>query len=97
LQVQALAMEDYAQMIRLWARSGLRIRPSGRDSRRAVESQMRANPGFFIGAFDDTRLVGTVIASSDGRKGWINRLAVDPDCRRQGIARALIAEAEQVL
>jgi ribosomal protein S18 acetylase RimI-like enzyme len=31
------------------------------------------------------------------RRGWINRLAVDPEFRRRGIAKALIAEAEQVL
>ena len=58
---------------------------------------MRRDPGLFLGAFLEDRLVGSVIASFDGRKGWINRLAVDPDERRQGIGRKLTEEAERVL
>jgi len=62
-----------------------------------MEAQIKENPSFFLGAFEDTRLVGTVIATTDGRKGWINRLAVDPDYRRRGIAKTLVAEAEKAL
>ena len=51
----------------------------------------------FLGAFLEGRLVGSVIASFDGRKGWINRLAVDPNERRQRIGRKLTEEAERVL
>ena len=39
-------------------------------------------------------LVGSVIANHEGRKGWINRLAVRPSARRSGIARALVAACE---
>ncbi len=40
-------------------------------------------------------LVAAALLTHDGRKGWINRLAVDPGCRRRGLARTLIAEAER--
>lgn len=58
---------------------------------------MAANPHFFFGAFENDCLVGAVVLSSDMRRGWINRLAVDPRYRRRGIAQALIAESEKVL
>jgi len=58
---------------------------------------MEANPEFFMGAYEGNKLVGTVIASCDLRKGWINRLAVDPTCRRRGIAKTLITKAERAL
>jgi ribosomal protein S18 acetylase RimI-like enzyme len=34
------------------------------------------------------------MAGYDGHRGWIYRLAVAPECRGRGFARALMAEAE---
>ena len=38
-----------------------------------------------------------MVVTHDGRKGWINRLAVHPSHRRQGLGRALIRAAEASL
>ena len=97
MRIGRLTPEDYDEIIRPWEEAGLPYKPKGRDSRESMEKQMRANPEFFIGAFDGEKLIGTVIASFDGRRGWINRLAVHPDYRRRGIGRLLIKEAEKVL
>jgi len=40
------------------------------------------------------KLVGSVIGTHDGRKGWINRLAVHPSYRHRGLAKRLVAEVE---
>jgi len=47
----------------------------------------------FFGLFQGEELVGSVLASHDERKGWLNRLAVAPNHRRRGPARRLIAAA----
>ena len=41
----------------------------------------------------DGRIVGTVIAGWDGWRCSLYRLAVAPDCRRQGLGRALLDAA----
>ena len=92
-----MAIDDYDDIVRLWNRASLPYKPEGRDRRLSIASEMEANPDFFIGVYEGNKLVGTVIASCDLRKGWINRLAVDPTCRRRGIAKTLIAEAEKAL
>jgi ribosomal protein S18 acetylase RimI-like enzyme len=97
MKICKLAIADYDQITALWKHSGLPFKPLGRDCRSAVKAQMAANPDFFLGAFEGNRLVGVVFATSDGRKGWINRLAVYPDFRRLGVAEKLIAEAEHAL
>ena len=58
---------------------------------------MAKYPRNFIGAFEKDRLVGVVIVTSDGRKGYVNRLAVHPDYQKKGIATRLISESEREL
>jgi len=98
LEIRTLTIRDYEAMVRLWREAGMPFKPKGRDSRKMIAEQMRAFPEFFIGAFCGNKLVGVVIGSYDGRmKGWINRLAVHPAYRRQGIAQRLVRRVEEAL
>jgi ribosomal protein S18 acetylase RimI-like enzyme len=37
------------------------------------------------------------MAGYDGHRGWLNYLGVDPDFRRRGFGRKIMAEAERLL
>ncbi len=95
LDVVRLGDEHHAEIIDLWQRAGLHIRPEGRDSLAAFTGQMATGVQTPIGLRDGEQLVAVVLATHDSRKGWINRLAVDPDYRRQGLATRLIDLCEQ--
>lgn len=95
--VLTLTEEDYDAVVALWAAAGLPIRPLGRDSRTQFAAQLAAGSQTVLGVKEGDRLVGVILATHDGRKGWLNRLAVYPDQRRQGMALFLIHEAERVL
>ena len=93
-----LTINDYDKMIDLWKKVGLPYKPKGRDSREAIKKQIEDDSELFLGAFHGEKLVGTVIGSYDFRmKGWINRLAVDPEYRGKGIAKRLVTQMEQIL
>jgi ribosomal protein S18 acetylase RimI-like enzyme len=100
IAIRPLAPADMDLVIRLWKECDLPYRPAGRDEPRALAAQMAENGDLFLGAFaaPGGELVGTVVGSIDGRqKGWVNRLAVRPSARRQGIANRLLAEIERRL
>lgn len=97
-KIRTLKIEDYGAIIGLWKRAGLPFKPKGRDSKQMMKEQMKAFPELFIGAFHEKKLVGVVIGSYEGRmKGWINRLAVDPEHRRKGVAQQLMRQVEKAL
>lgn len=93
----SLTVADYEGVRALWEAAGLSIRPNGRDSVEQFARQLAGGTQTVLGARAGGRLIGVAVVTHDGRKGWINRLAVHPDFRRQGVAQSLINEAERVL
>ncbi|MCX7706744.1 MAG: GNAT family N-acetyltransferase [Anaerolineae bacterium] len=90
-----LTQADYTEIMALWQRAGLSVRPTGRDAPEAFNRQLTGGQQRVIGLRDGQRLIAVAVLTHDGRKGWINRLAVDPGYRRRGLASRLVTEAER--
>ncbi len=97
IAIRELQVEDYDALIALWNAAGLSHRPHGRDHRDHIAREIAGPCSIFLVATDNGRIVGSVLGTHDGRKGWINRLAVHPDYQRRGIAALLVGEVEQRL
>ena len=98
VRIRQLAPDDYDELMALWRRTGLHsLKPRGRDSRSALTQQLGSGVQTILGLEAGGRLAAAVVATHDSRKGWINRLAVDPAHRRRGFATRLIGEAEKLL
>jgi ribosomal protein S18 acetylase RimI-like enzyme len=86
---------DIDAVLELWRAS--EARPSLTDNPEVVAALLAANPGALFLADVKGKVVGAVIATYDGWRGNIYRLAVNADYRRRGLARAMVAEAEHRL
>lgn len=95
--IRKFRMEDYNALIKLWDDAQLPYKPKGRDKKENIERELKRGNAIFLVAEKDGRLVGSILGTQDGRKGWINRLAVTPDFQRQGIAKMLVANVEKYL
>jgi ribosomal protein S18 acetylase RimI-like enzyme len=95
--IRPMRLADYEAVIALWQRAELPFEPQGRDSPHAIAQQFQTAGHLMFVAEADDQIIGTVFGSHDGRKGWINRLAIDPRYRRHGLAQQLVQRAEETL
>jgi ribosomal protein S18 acetylase RimI-like enzyme len=95
LVIRRCRPEEAEAVLALWrqAEATVSVTDTVEDLRRAIT----ASPAWVLVAEMKGRIVGSVLGSFDGWRGNLYRLAVHPDYRRQGIARALVAEVEQHL
>lgn len=84
---------DIPELLALWkATPGIDLTPS--DEPAELAKLFHADPALALAAEAGGRVVGTVLGGWDGRRGHVYHLAVRPEERRRGIARALMAEIE---
>ncbi|MFD5130215.1 GNAT family N-acetyltransferase [Streptomyces olindensis] len=93
LRIRAATPEDLDTVLAFWkvAAEGTTIS----DDRAGVEKLVERDPEALLLAEQGGELAGTVIAGFDGWRCHLYRLAVHPDRRRQGVASALLAAAEE--
>jgi len=97
MKIRDLEPTDYDALIALWDAAGLPYRPRGRDRRERIAGEIAGPCSVFLAAEEDGVLIGAILGTHDGRKGWVNRLAVLPAHRGRGIGRRLTAEVERRL
>jgi len=91
-----MQLDDYDEVLRLWAAcEGLSIRDA--DSRDGIERYLARNPGLSHVAIDDARIVGSIMGGHDGKRGYIQHLAVAETARKQGVASRLVALCVEAL
>jgi ribosomal protein S18 acetylase RimI-like enzyme len=95
LEIRRFAETDSEAVIALWQRCGL-LRPWN-DPRKDIARKLRVQPELFLVGVVDGRIAASVMAGYEGHRGWINYLAVDPELRRGGLGKAMMAAAEKRL
>jgi ribosomal protein S18 acetylase RimI-like enzyme len=91
-----MQISDYDSVISLWRDcDGVSLRDA--DSSQGIEIYLQRNPALSFVALDETDIVGTIMAGHDGKRGYIQHLAVANAARGQGIASSLVELCLQAL
>ena len=86
--------DDAESILQFWRDSGASM--STTDEVEYVRRVANNPMAVFLLAVADNEIIGSLIGTFDGWRGNMYRLVVRPDRRRQGIARQLVRQVEQV-
>ncbi|MCJ0815144.1 GNAT family N-acetyltransferase [Vibrio vulnificus] len=89
-------ISDYPQVIELWSETDAMLLRDA-DSRENIGKYLERNPNLSFVALDGDNVVGAILVGTDGRRGYVQHLAVNSSCRGQGIGAALISSAVDAL
>jgi ribosomal protein S18 acetylase RimI-like enzyme len=95
VRIRPFSRGDEQAVVELWRRCDL-VRPQN-DPHKDIQRKLCVQPELFLVAEAGSSIIGTVMAGYEGHRGWINYLGVAPEHRRNGVGRALMAEAERRL
>lgn len=97
IRIRKMTIKDYDAVLTLWKKGDIPYRPRGRDSKKNIRWQLRQPNCLYFVAEDKGKIIGAILGTHDGRKGWINRLIVTSSHRQKGIAKRLVTEIEHRL
>lgn len=93
MTIRKMLISDYDEVYALWlACAGMGLNNLD-DSREGIEKFLKRNPDTCLVAVEDDIVVGAIMVGNDGRRGYIYHTAVDPQYRKQGIAKSLVDRA----
>ena len=92
IEIRPYRESDQDAVVALWRACGL-VRPWN-DPVRDIHRKLRVQRDLFLVGSLDGRVVATMMVGYEGHRGWVNYLAVAIDCRKQGLGRLLMDQAE---
>ena len=92
-----MTIEDYEKVYELWMSCvGMGLNNLD-DSKEGIEKFLKRNPDTCFVAEEENNIVGVIIVGNDGRRGYIYHTAVNPQYRKQGVAKSLVDTAMTAL
>ena len=97
MNIRKMVISDYDEAHGLWeACDGIKLNATD-DSKEGIKRFLLRNPDTCFVAVNENKIVGTIMAGSDGRRGYIYHTAVDSSCRGMGMAKGLVDETVKAL
>ncbi len=94
MKIRIITLGDYQKLIQFW-KTHYFVR--GIDSFKYFKLFLEKNPGLSILAEENGNIIGTVLGSFDGRREYIQKLAVHKDFRGKGLGKKLVEKVVEKL
>ncbi len=97
MSIRLMTIDDYEKVYELWMSCvGMGLNNLD-DSKEGIDKFLQRNPDTCFVAEIENVIVGVIIVGSDGRRGYVYHTAVNPQYRKQSIAKSLVDTAMNAL
>ncbi|HHC6453885.1 TPA: GNAT family N-acetyltransferase [Vibrio parahaemolyticus] len=96
VKIREMDIADYDDVIKLWGQTeGMSLRDA--DSKESINNYLIRNPKLSFVAASADEIVGAVLVGTDGRRGYLQHLAVSSNYRGKNLGRELVSQAINAL
>lgn len=95
MNIREFRTTDANAVIKLWTTCGLVV--PWNDPHKDIARKLQVDPDLFLVGERDGEIIATVMGGYEGHRGWINYLAVSPECQKQGLGRQIMNHVEMRL
>ena len=96
VEIREMDIADYDDVIKLWGQTeGMSLRDA--DSKESINNYLIRNPNLSFVAVSGNEIVGAVLVGTDGRRGYLQHLAVSMNFRGKNLGRDLVSQAISAL
>ena len=97
MSIRLMTIDDYEKVYELWMSCvGMGLNNLD-DSKEGIDKFLQRNPDTCFVAEIENVIVGVIIVGSNGRRGYAYHTAVNPQYRKQSIAKSLVDTAMNAL
>lgn len=87
MKIRPITLKDYHKISTFWKKH---YKFSNRDTRQKIKILLAKNPGLSILAEKNGEIIGTTLASFDGRKGYLQKIVIRKDFQGGGLGKELV-------
>jgi ribosomal protein S18 acetylase RimI-like enzyme len=96
VSIETMTIDHYDEVIALWEEAG-NVGLSSADERESIRLYLARNPEMSFVAKENDHIVGASLCGHDGRRGYLNHLAVKESHRKRGIGKKLVERCMESL
>lgn len=87
MKIREIQMSDYERLIPFWKENYF---VSEMDAKDRFELFLQKNPSLSFLGEENNEIIGTALGSYDGRRGYVQKVVVGKNYRKQGIGKQLV-------